>query len=527
MKKRNSDHVVFTFGRFNPPTTGHKKLVDKVVSHAWKHKADHYIFASHSQDSEKNPLTHTQKVGFLKKFFPHANVHSGENGEHVKTAIDAAKHLSKKGYKHVTMFVGDDRQQEFHNLLHKYNGKEYHIPHLEVKSAGQRDPDSEGVEGMSASKMRDHAKKKNFSEFKKGVPNQEHAKELYHAVRKGMKLESFEPNFKALFLVGGPGSGKDLILKPLIEESNILEIHLDRILQAISEKSEIEVLLNYPSVIINGNADNFNKIMITKNIMETMGYETSMVFVYTSNEESKTRNDERIARKAKTFTEEVRHEKYVSSVKNMHSFVSLFEHFYIFDNSFDYSSVSSNKKVEILGWLLELGEMINEFFCLPPSSEEAKLWLMENASKKSKVMIVPKPVGGDSSDRKPILKGYKRVWDGSNWKLVKEDGAPGGIGQKGTGDKDEIMAKDYPKPQKGSPYMYPKDDSPKSKKKTGEKAATPPPSFFDSRMGAVPSGGIGLTVSHYELPDGEVIREKSFEKFRKNLTAIINNVDKE
>ena len=270
-QKHTSDKATFNFGRFNPPTTGHLKLVNRVIDHANKTGGDHHIFLSHTHDAKKNPLTHSQKVSFARKMFPHANIH---HESHIKTALDAVKHLSKQGYTHVTMMVGSDRQQEFHNLLHRYNGKEYNIPHLSVQSAGERDPDAEGVEGMSASKMREHAAKKRFSEFKKGVPNQNHARELYKAVRKGMKLESFQPHFKALFVVGGPGSGKDFIINSILNETNLIEMQLDRFYSAVMDKDAEEMrldeLTDYPSLIVNGNADNIEKIKITKNILETM-----------------------------------------------------------------------------------------------------------------------------------------------------------------------------------------------------------------------------------------------------------------
>lgn len=188
-------HAVFTFGRFNPPTTGHQKLVDAVKKHAEKTGAEHHIFASQSQDKKKNPLSHPEKVGFMKKMFPNTNVHSGND---VKNALDAAKHLQHRGVTHATMVVGSDRVDEFHHLLSKYNKhpsepdfdpkKHFHIPHLTVISAGHRDPDAEGVEGMSASKMRDHAVNGNYNLFKSGVPNKAHAKDMYHAVRKNMGI---------------------------------------------------------------------------------------------------------------------------------------------------------------------------------------------------------------------------------------------------------------------------------------------------------------------------------------------------
>ena len=517
--KPQKEHAVFTFGRFNPPTTGHKKLVDKVVSHAKAHNADNYVFASHSQDSKKNPLGHKHKTELMKKFFPHAHVH---DGEHVKTALDAVNHLHKKGYKKVTMLVGSDRHQEFHNLLHKYNPG---IKHLEVTSAGHRDPDAEGVEGMSASKMRDHASKKEFSKFRHGVPNKAHAKELYHAVRKGMKLENFQNEFKALFLVGGPGSGKDFIINSLLDESKIIEFPLDKLYRAIADQTNLDELNNYPSMIINGNADNLNKILVSKQVLESMGYDVSMVYVYTTDEESKARNDLRISRGAKTFTEDQRKEKYESSIQNIHEFSPLFEAFHIFNNSDNFTSVNPTKKNEISGWLQELGESIGEFFEASVSSEAAKMWLMENGTKYPKAFLdrVNKrtsqiPHSGPMPA--PNLKGFKRIKDGAFWKLVPIKEAEGIASSRSSS-----AAADTQDTPMRSLYQFGKKKSDSKSKSKSTKTATAPPQFFDQRMGAVPSGGVGLT-SEFK-PDGQIIQEKTFEVLRKNITSIISNIDGE
>ena len=185
VKEEKEKRAVFTFGRFNPPTTGHQKLIDAVKNTAKKQGGEHHIFASHSQDKAKNPLGFDEKVGFMKKMYPKTNINSSHT---VRTVLDAAKSLQARGVTHGTLVVGSDRVDEFHNLLSKYNKhpsdpdydpkKHFHIPHLSVVSAGQRDPDAEGVEGMSASKMRGHATAGNFEEFSKGVSNQAHAKPI-------------------------------------------------------------------------------------------------------------------------------------------------------------------------------------------------------------------------------------------------------------------------------------------------------------------------------------------------------------
>lgn len=195
VREQTEKHAVFTFGRFNPPTQeGHGKLIKKVQDIAAAKGADHTIFASQSQDSKKNPLPHVEKTGFMKKMFPSANIHKGGA---VKTVLDAVRHLAAKGTTHGTLVVGSDRVDEFHNLLSKYNKhpdapdydptKHFYIPHLNVVSAGNRDPDAEGAEGMSASKLRAHAVSGNFKAFAAGT-HPSVAKPMYDSVRAHMGI---------------------------------------------------------------------------------------------------------------------------------------------------------------------------------------------------------------------------------------------------------------------------------------------------------------------------------------------------
>lgn len=187
-----SKPVVFAFGRMNPPTTGHVKLVDKVHELAKKHDAHHEVVLSHSHDPKKNPLSPQEKVKHAKRFFPGTNITTSSK-EH-PNFISHAKRLSDAGHKHLIMVAGSDRVKEYKDTLNKYNGKEFHFHKIDVVSAGHRDPDAEGAEGMSASKMRSHAASGNFGEFRKGVPghvSDAHAKELYHAVRRGSQLKEY------------------------------------------------------------------------------------------------------------------------------------------------------------------------------------------------------------------------------------------------------------------------------------------------------------------------------------------------
>jgi hypothetical protein len=185
-----SEDAVFTFGRFNPPTTGHEKLCNAVSKVS---KSKYFIYASQSFDNKKNPLEYTAKIKWLRKMFP-KHARSIILDKKVNNIFDIAVSLYDKGYRKVTMVVGSDRVKEFEALLNKYNGKDarhgfYEFSNITVVSAGERDPDSEGVEGMSASKMRQAAKDDDFDNFQLGVPKGfKYTQKLFNAVRVGMGL---------------------------------------------------------------------------------------------------------------------------------------------------------------------------------------------------------------------------------------------------------------------------------------------------------------------------------------------------
>jgi hypothetical protein len=183
--------AVLTYGRMSPPHIGHAKLVDHVL----RQKGHHHIVVSHTTDNKKNPLTADEKVGYLKKMYPeHAHKFHAATKES-PTIFHHAANLHKAGYSHLHVVVGADRVQEFHDNLHKYNGKfdakgnGYHFKSIKVTSAGDRDPDAEGTEGMSASKMRAHALAGNAEEFKKGLhPNlHPHAAEMMAKIKDRIK----------------------------------------------------------------------------------------------------------------------------------------------------------------------------------------------------------------------------------------------------------------------------------------------------------------------------------------------------
>ena len=186
-------HIVFSYGRMNPPTAGHSKVVDKVKSHADKIGANHAVVVSHSQNSKTDPLHHEHKKEYLRHIHPEVNFeHSTKDHPHFLAQL---KKFNQEGHTHATMVVGSDRVKQFKALAHKYNGKEYNYKKIHILSAGQRDPDAEGVAGISGTKMRAHASGHDYKSFKSGLhPNHsdEHAKKLYKATRQGMNLQKEE-----------------------------------------------------------------------------------------------------------------------------------------------------------------------------------------------------------------------------------------------------------------------------------------------------------------------------------------------
>ena len=188
--------IVVTFGRFNPPTVGHEKLLDAVASEA-SGNTNYQIYASQTSDPKKNPLQYEEKIKIMRQMFPrHArNIIQDES---IKTVLDIAAKAYKDGFTRFVLVVGGDRVAEFSKLLNKYNGvkqstaeKYYEFPELEVVSAGQRDPDSDdAVEGMSASKMRQAAVDEDLQSFSKGIPATYKDKlGLFNLVRSRMGLE--------------------------------------------------------------------------------------------------------------------------------------------------------------------------------------------------------------------------------------------------------------------------------------------------------------------------------------------------
>lgn len=186
--------LIFAFGRFNPPTIGHELLISKVEALSKKTSIPYRIYTTATQDKKSNPLSQKDKIKYMEKSFHNAHIYAAKGN-----IIQLLQSFEKEGIKEIHLVVGSDRTKEFESLLNKYNGRDYKFSKIEIHSAGERDPDSDDADGMSASKMRSAASKGDYKSFEKGVTKKltdVDTKKMYNDVRKGLglKTESFEIN---------------------------------------------------------------------------------------------------------------------------------------------------------------------------------------------------------------------------------------------------------------------------------------------------------------------------------------------
>ena len=189
-QKVETETLTVAFGRFNPPTVGHGKLLAAAKKAATD--SDLKIYPSRTQDPKKNPLDPDMKISFMKKMFPDYSDNI-INDDQMKSIFDVLVNAGKEGYKNVNIIVGSDRQAEFENLATKYNGELYDFENIRVISAGMRDADADGVEGMSASKMRKAVVDGDFDAFRQGTPKElkdNDTQALFNAVQSAMKVKA-------------------------------------------------------------------------------------------------------------------------------------------------------------------------------------------------------------------------------------------------------------------------------------------------------------------------------------------------
>ncbi len=444
LREQKEKHAVLAFGRMNPITSGHQKLINKVKDIATKVGGSHHIVLSHSQDPKKNPLTAAQKVKHASHAFPGTNFIAASKKE--PTFFDHAEKLYKQGVTHLHMIGGSDRVDEYDRLLNKYNGTHngarFNFKSIQVHSAGERDPDAEGVTGISASKMREAAKNGDFDTFKKGAPStmsQLNIKQMYNDVRKGMNIrEQYmiegvhdKGIFKAVFLGGGPGSGKDFVLSNTLDGHGLTEINSDKALEYLMDKEDLDMkmpdseeeqrnavrkraknvtelrqrlaLHGRNGIIINGTGDDVEKYRKIKEKLESLGYETRMVMVNTADEVSRQRNVERGQRGGRTVPEDIRKEKWDAVQASRVEHAKTFGDNYVeFDNSEDLRTappeVADAKNKE----LQDIFKDVQKFVAAAPKNDASKQWIANELGAKDTAPVVkdaqPHPDAGHQEE---------------------------------------------------------------------------------------------------------------------------------
>lgn len=390
---KTSKPVVLAFGRMNPPTTGHEKLVNRVHDLAKDYGATHRIVLSHSSDAKKNPLNVRTKLKHAQRFFPGSHIVAASS-EH-PTFLHHAAQLNAAGHDHLIMVAGSDRVDEYEKKLNDYNGNKednpkalFNFKKIEVKSAGQRDPDAEGTEGMSASKMREHAKNNDFHSFRQGIPShvpEKQARDLFRDVRSGMGINEDVNRglFKAIFVSGGPGSGKDIIIREAIAHDNAVEINTTLAISILNDRHKLyipsrdlrrEAVRNRLPLIINGTTNDEHNILAIKEELEDLGYETMMLFVNASNDASKRRNEGRV----RVMTESVRQARWEATQQVSERFQNQFSKYLEFDNSLDLNEATDFELAKKEDDVSIIFEMTNWFFDIPVENETAETWLIRN-----------------------------------------------------------------------------------------------------------------------------------------------------
>ena len=186
--------LTLAFGRFNPPHAGHQQLMDIAAQSAEAEESDYIIVPSRSQDAKKNPLDADTKVSVMRQMFPQHSERIVNDGAN-RTIFDVLKKAHNDGYTNVRIVAGQDRVKEFDKLSQNYNGQLYQFDNMEVISSGDRDPDAEGMEGLSSSRMRLAAAEGDFKTFRAGLPEgvpRKSAMELFDTVRQSMNVQEMK-----------------------------------------------------------------------------------------------------------------------------------------------------------------------------------------------------------------------------------------------------------------------------------------------------------------------------------------------
>lgn len=428
--------IVLTFGRFTPPQVGHAKVINKVVDLAKSTGADNRIYTSASFDSKKNPIPFNEKVYFLKQLFPAANINSDKSLTNLHQIL---KGLVKERYTDITLVIGEDREEEFNELLGKYirspkakdydPKKHYGFNSFQVVNAGHRDPNAGGLEGASGTKMREFVTKGDFDSFAKFTPTKNIAliRKIFQTVKRNMEINeetilegcNDRAIFKAVFICGGPGSGKDFIVRSVLYGYGLVEINSDTAFEFLMRKNNMDLkmqdavdirrdlirgaaksmtkekerlaLMGRLGLIINGTGDDYAKVEYVKKNLEDMGYETRMLAVATDDDVSRERNVMRGKLGGREVPEVIRSEKWKLAAHNIGLYQKLFgSDFFIIDNSLDIMKALPEDKQAKEKELLALFKNFRSWSQKRPNNEYCNTWLSKGHLREFYAMGVEK-----------------------------------------------------------------------------------------------------------------------------------------
>ena len=425
--------LTMLFGRMNPPTKGHEENVEGLKKTAEKENSDHLVIASHSQDAKKNPLSPDTKLKHLKRAFPGTNIITSSKEK--PTIMHHAADAHAKGYTHLHVIAGADRVDEYKRLLHHYNGKthddagrpykhgSFNFKKITVSSSGER------TKGVSGTDMRNHAQNNDYKSFKSNLSshmqqNDKHAKELFNDVRKGMGLHEDVNRgmFKAIFITGGPGSGKDIIIREGIAEQRAVELSTVQAFDYLMDKKRLsesskdfrrEAIRHRSPLVINGSADNIDIVCTIREELEELGYSTMMIYVDTLNEVSRQRN---LGLK-RMISESVRQEKWNKAQVNKVKFHEMFDDFNLFENNDNLEIVEES--------ISDVYDHVNDFLDRNTLNETSTDWLMRNKKLNinEKVSLLFKEQENVKLDSKSIQKSNLRS-KGIKGQYIADNNAP-------------------------------------------------------------------------------------------------------
>lgn len=412
--------LVCAHGRFQPPTIGHE-LVGKVIQEHLTPEAVGRIYVSHKVDSTKNPLSQEYRIELLETVFPFLQIRGVQ--PLAPSMIQILKEAQGEGFTDVIYVAGEDRVAEFQSLLERYNGKEYSFNSIRVVSAGSRNDEDYGVVSASGTQMRILAEARDLDTFQLMLPEslQSRAQEILETINPPPP-ELLEEGvhdaaiFKAVFLAGGSGSGKDYVMHQTLDGHGLVEINSDQALEFLMDKHKLDkkmpsheegqrdfirgraksitelkqrlAIHGRNGLIINGTGADVDKVKKIKEMLDEFGYESQMVFVNASNDISRKRNLERGQRGGRLIPEKIRQEKWEEAQLARGKYEGIFgkENFTEFDNSEDLRGEGPNKgtprdlmtrHAEKYKELMGIYKKVKAFVSTPPQHEVAQAWIQQ------------------------------------------------------------------------------------------------------------------------------------------------------